>query len=152
MQTAVFSCSHWSHVYSDNSTSSCVGEVYITTHLNSTDLLLADWLYAATGSVALPIIGDSWVASVSVSIATQLHSTSSRVCEVSIATRWRNSTSSSVELCRYKRAFKSLASRYHSLTNRHNCSTPETQDRKCFSMQLILVVGLYNLWFWWLAK
>jgi len=30
-----------------------------TTQLNSTDLLRADWLYAATGSVALPIAGDS---------------------------------------------------------------------------------------------
>ena len=57
------------------------------TQLNWTDLLRADWLYAATGSVALPIVGDSWVASVRVSIATQL-----------------NSTSSWVELCRYKRA------------------------------------------------
>jgi len=29
---------------------------------------------------------------------------------------------------------------HHSLANRHSCSTPaETQDRKCFSMQLILV-------------
>ena len=34
--------------------------VYLdTTQLNSTDLLRADWLYAATGSVALPIAGDS---------------------------------------------------------------------------------------------
>jgi len=46
-----------------------------TTQLNSTDLLRADWLYAATGSVALPIVGDSRVASVRVSIATQLNST-----------------------------------------------------------------------------
>ena len=46
-----------------------------TTQLNSTDLLSADWLYAATGLVALPIAGDSWVASVKVSIATQLNST-----------------------------------------------------------------------------
>ena len=38
---------------------SCVGEVSIATQLNSTDLLRADWLYAATGSVALPIAGDS---------------------------------------------------------------------------------------------
>jgi len=30
-----------------------------TTQLNSIDLLRADWLYAATGSVALPIAGDS---------------------------------------------------------------------------------------------
>ena len=30
-----------------------------STQLNSTDLLRADWLYAATGSVALPIAGDS---------------------------------------------------------------------------------------------
>ena len=39
---------------------SCVGEVSIATptQLNSTDLLCADWLYAATGSVALPIVGD----------------------------------------------------------------------------------------------
>jgi len=30
----------------------------------------------------------------------------------------------------------------HSLANRHSCSTwAETRDRKCFSMQLILVVG-----------
>ena len=29
------------------------------TQLNSTDLLRADWLYAANGSVALPIVGDS---------------------------------------------------------------------------------------------
>ena len=69
---------------------SCVGEVSIATptQLNSTDLLRADWLYAATGSVALPIVGDSWVASVRVSIATQLNSTRRRV-----------------ELCRYKWAF-----------------------------------------------
>jgi len=54
---------------------SCVGEVSIATptQLNSTDLLRADWLYASTGSVALPIVGDSWVASVRVSIATQLN-------------------------------------------------------------------------------
>jgi len=36
---------------------------FIATQLNiqldSTDLLRADWLYAATGSVALPIAGDS---------------------------------------------------------------------------------------------
>ena len=64
-----------------------------TTQLNSTDLLRADWLYATTGSVALPIAGDSWVASVRVSIATQLNSTE------------LNSTSSWVELRRYKRAF-----------------------------------------------
>jgi len=38
---------------------SCVGEVSMATQLNSTDLLRADWLYAATGSVALPIAGDS---------------------------------------------------------------------------------------------
>jgi len=43
---------------------SCVSEVSIATQLNSTqlnltDLLCADWLYAATGSVALPIAGDS---------------------------------------------------------------------------------------------
>jgi len=30
-----------------------------TTQLNSTDLLRADWLYAATGSIALSIAGDS---------------------------------------------------------------------------------------------
>ena len=30
-----------------------------TTQLNSTDLLRADWLYTATGLVALPIVGDS---------------------------------------------------------------------------------------------
>jgi len=30
-----------------------------TTQLNSTDLLRADWLYAAIGSVGLPIVGDS---------------------------------------------------------------------------------------------
>jgi len=34
----------------------------------------------------------------------------------------------------------------HSLANRHSCSTPaETQYRKCFSMQLILVVGKVNM-------
>jgi len=38
---------------------SCVGEVSIATQLNSTDLLRTDWLYAETGSVALPIAGDS---------------------------------------------------------------------------------------------
>jgi len=36
--------------------------------LNSTDLVRADWLYASTGSFALPIVGDSWVASARVSI------------------------------------------------------------------------------------
>ena len=48
---------------------SCVGEVSITTptqlnssQLNSTDLLRADWLYASTGSVALPIVELSCVA------------------------------------------------------------------------------------------
>ena len=65
-----------------------------TTQLNSTDLLRADWLYAATRSVALPIAGDSWVASMRVSIATQLNSTE------------LNSTSSWVVLRRYKRAFR----------------------------------------------
>ena len=35
---------------------------------------------------------------------------------------------------------------YHSLANRHSCSTPaEMQDRKCFSMQLILVVGKVDM-------
>jgi len=30
----------------------------------------------------------------------------------------------------------------HSLANKHSCSTPaETRNQKCFSMQLILVVG-----------
>ena len=54
---------------------SCVGEVSIATptQLSSTDLLRADWLYAATGSVALPIVGNSGV--VRVSIAMQLYST-----------------------------------------------------------------------------
>jgi len=42
-------------------------------------MLRADWLYAATGSVALPIASDSWVALVRVSIATQLNSTWRRV-------------------------------------------------------------------------
>jgi len=60
---------------------SCVGEVSIATptQLNSIDLLRADWLYASTGSVALPIVGDSWVASVWMFIATQLNSTRRRV-------------------------------------------------------------------------
>jgi len=39
-----------------------------------------------------------------------------------------------------------VVARYHSLANRHSCSTPaETQDRKCFSMQLILVVGKVDM-------
>ena len=39
-----------------------------------------------------------------------------------------------------------VVTRYHSLANRHNCSTPaETQGRKCFSMQLILVVGKVDM-------
>ena len=57
---------------------SCVGEVYSdadATQVSLTDLFRAHWLYAAAGSVALPIVGDSWVASVRVSIATQLNST-----------------------------------------------------------------------------
>ena len=64
-----------------NSTQRRVGEVSIATQtqLNSTDLLCADWLYASTGSVALPIVGYSWIASVRVSIATQHNSTSSWV-------------------------------------------------------------------------
>jgi len=34
----------------------------------------------------------------------------------------------------------------HSLANRHSCSTSaETRDRKCFSMQLILVVGKVDM-------
>jgi len=34
----------------------------------------------------------------------------------------------------------------HSLANRHSCSTSaETCDRKCFSMQLILVVGKVDI-------
>jgi len=50
--------------YAEDVISSCKSEalrpVYSdTTQLNSTDLLRADWLYAATGSVALPIAGDS---------------------------------------------------------------------------------------------
>jgi len=32
---------------------------FIATQLNSTDLLRADWLSAATGSVAFPLAGDS---------------------------------------------------------------------------------------------
>jgi len=43
---------------------------------NTTDLLRADWLYAVQLGA---IVGDSWVASVRVSIATQLNSTSSEV-------------------------------------------------------------------------
>jgi len=68
---------------------SCVGEVSIVTQLNSTDLLRADWPYAATGSVALPIAGDcrslclrsqlSCVGKGVYSNATQLNSTSSWV-------------------------------------------------------------------------
>ena len=35
---------------------------------------------------------------------------------------------------------------YHSLANRHSCSTSaETRDRKCFSMQLILVIGKVDM-------
>jgi len=34
----------------------------------------------------------------------------------------------------------------HSLANRHSCSTwAETRDQKCFSMQLILVVGKMDM-------
>ena len=34
----------------------------------------------------------------------------------------------------------------HSLANRHSCTTPaEMQDWKCFSMQLILVVGKVDM-------
>jgi len=36
----------------------------------------------------------------------------------------------------------------HSLANRHSCLTPaesETQDRKCFSLQLLLVVGKVDM-------
>jgi len=34
----------------------------------------------------------------------------------------------------------------HSLANRHSCSTSaEMRDRKCFSMQLILVVGKMDM-------
>jgi len=34
----------------------------------------------------------------------------------------------------------------HSLANRHSCSTSaETRDRKCGSMQLILVVGKMDM-------
>jgi len=43
------------------------------TQLNSTDLFRADWLYASTGSVALPIVGDNCVGEGA--IATQLNST-----------------------------------------------------------------------------
>ena len=39
-----------------------------------------------------------------------------------------------------------VATRYHSLANGHSCWTPaETQGRKCFSMQLILVVGKVDM-------
>jgi len=39
-----------------------------------------------------------------------------------------------------------VVARYLSLANRHSCSTPaETQDRKCFSVQLILVVGIVDM-------
>ena len=108
------------------------------------------WLAVScsTASVALPIIGDSWVASVRVSISTQLNSIrrveSSCVGEVSIATHWRNSTQLDVELScvaingpLVSTRLLSLASRYvyHSLANRHSSSTPaEMQDRKCFSL------------------
>ena len=77
-------------VYSDttqlNVELSCVGKVSIATQLNSTDLLRADWLYSATGSAALPIVGDSRVASVRVSIVTELNSTRRRVelCQRSV--------------------------------------------------------------------
>jgi len=52
-----------------------------TTQLNSTDLLRADWLYAATGSVVLLIVGDSLscVGEGVYSDATQLNSTRRRV-------------------------------------------------------------------------
>jgi len=39
-----------------------------------------------------------------------------------------------------------VVARYHSLANRHSCSTPaEMQDRQCFSMKLILVVGKVDM-------
>jgi len=42
-----------------------------------------------------------------------------------------------------------VVARYHSLANKHSCSTgstpAETQDRKCFSMQLILVDGKVDM-------
>ena len=67
---------------------------YITHHnaalgtkIRLTCFALIGCIRCSTGSVALPIVGDSWVASVRVSIAMQL-----------------NSTSSWVELRRYKRA------------------------------------------------
>ena len=70
------SCSNPSNFWAWAWLRTCWRPVYSeTTQLNSTDLLRADWLYAATGSVALPIIGDIWVASVRVSIAMQLNST-----------------------------------------------------------------------------
>ena len=39
-----------------------------------------------------------------------------------------------------------VVAHYHSLANRHSCSNPaEKQDRKCFSMQLILLVGTVDM-------
>jgi len=44
-----------------------------------------------------------------------------------------------------RRTSGGLDDRKHSLANRHSCSTSaETRDRKCFSMQLILVVDMIN--------
>jgi len=51
-----------------------------TGNKNTTDLLRVD--SCSTGSVALPIVRDSWVASVRVFIATQLNSTSSWVASL----------------------------------------------------------------------
>jgi len=74
------------------------------TQHNSTDLLRADWLYA--GSVALPIVGDSWIASVRVSVATQLNSTqlnSTSSCVAIngplVAISWPKQPSASVYRC-----------------------------------------------------
>jgi len=70
---------------------------YITHHNaalgTKTDWPASRWLAVrcSTGSVALPIVGDSWVASVRASIATQLIS-----------------TQLDVELCRYKRALSKI--------------------------------------------
>jgi len=64
-------------------------------HAGLYDISTKDWLAVrcSTGSVALPIVGDSWVASVMVSIATQLNSP-----QLDVELSW-------VELRRYKRAF-----------------------------------------------
>ena len=89
---------------------------------------LVDWWY--TWYCCWCSLRQVWSRSLSAFSATLASLCRLSWCSNSDTRRW----SSAVDCCT------------HSLANRHSCSTPaEMQDRKCFSMQLILVVGKVDM-------